>query len=130
RGCGKKVDDVALVECLLHGGEGKHHRLCCLSADADTGGAAGHTNHLEMDAIHADQFPCGVISFLEEHLIDTLPDDAYFSFLGDVDVVDIAAINHLALLDHVVVGIAALHQVGSVFFTPHHILVLSPGKEY
>ncbi len=128
-GCGsQKVNDVALIEGLLHGGEGEDHCLGSLSANADTGGASRHTDYLEVDAVYTNLFSCGIFSFAKEYFVDPFTDDAHFSLFGNVDVVHITTIEHLASFYQVIFGVATLHQVGTVLFAPHHILVVTPGE--
>ena len=104
------MDHVALVQCLLHGGEGKEDALLRPSSDVHPCPFTYHADDLIVDAVDADVPAAGVL-VAEEGLVDARADEAYFAFLAGVDLVEQAAEEHVLRLDAEIGRVDPLHVI-------------------
>ena len=86
-GGGQEVDHVALVQRLLHGGEGQEDALLRPSSDVHPCPFTYHADDLIVDAVDADVPAAGVL-VAEEGLVDARADEAYFAFFAGIDLVE------------------------------------------
>ena len=116
------MDHVALIQRLLHGGEGQEDALLRPSSDVHPCPFTYHADDLIVDAVDADVPAAGVL-VAEEGLVDARADEAYFAFLAGVDLVEQAAEEHVLRLDAEVGRIDALHVVRARELAIDHVLI-------
>ena len=104
------MDHVALVQRLLHGGEGKEDALLRPPADVHPRPLLDDSHDLVVNAIDADISAAGVL-VAEEGLVDARADEADFAFLAGVDLVEQAAEEHVLRLNAEIGRVDAFHVV-------------------
>ena len=104
------MDHVALVQRLLHGGEGQEDALFRPSADVHPGPLLDDSHDLVVDAVDADVPAAGVL-VAEEGLVDARSDEAYFAFLAGIDLVKQSAEEYALRLDAEVGRVDSFHVI-------------------
>ena len=117
------MDHVALVQRLLHGGEGQEDALLRPSSDVHPCPFTYHADDLIVDAIDADVPAAGVL-VAEEGLVDARADEADFALLAGVDLVEQAAEEHVLRLNAEIGRVDAFHVVRAGELAVDDVLLL------
>ena len=69
--CCQKVNDVSLVESLLHRRKRQHNGFFRTPANTGVGCFACHTNYCEIDAVYLHLFPHRIFTLIKKYLVNT-----------------------------------------------------------
>ena len=119
----EEMDDVSLVQRLLHGAERQEHALLRTTTDVHARSSLlHHAHHLVVDAIHPDIFTAGIL-ILEEHLLHLDTDHTDLTMLPLVHLVEQPPIVQPLRLDLEIVRMDALHVETATHHAIDNVLV-------
>ena len=128
-GDGQKVNPVALIESLLHGGKWQNYRFFSISTDIYVGGFAGYAYYLKIDAIQLNIFAYRIFTLIEKCFVNALSDNTDFSFSFGINVVDKPAVTQFVVVYQVVIGINSLGIERTRFLAADYVFVLTSTSE-
>ena len=103
---------------LLHQGDRQEHRRTCFTAKADTlSRAIVNTHNLIVNRVNTDETAARVATTREEVFIYFLLNDAHFTTLCHIHIVEIAAIAHLGLTHPLVVFLHTIDTYSGLTIT-------------
>ena len=117
------MDNIPLVERLLHGAKGQENTLLRTTTDVHARSPLlHHAHHLVVDAIHPDIVAARIL-LLEEHLFHLGTDQANFAPLPLIHLIQQPPMKQLLRLDLEIVGMYTLHIEGTTHHAIDNILI-------
>ena len=117
-------DDVHLITQIispLHQCQRDDNALLTAAVDAHVARTIIHTYHLVIGRIDTDELSAGIASLWEKRLIYFLADNTYLTRLGDVHLVEIAAIIEAGLFHLDVLGHKSFQRSRRLLVSKHEV---------